>query len=697
MVLSIGMIVKNEEKYLERCLTALQPILKKIDSELIIADTGSTDNTVEIAKKFTDKVYFFEWINDFSAARNFTLEKSRGDWFMYIDADEILQDCSGIIDFFKNGEYLKYNTASFIQRSFVDISDSKSYSDFRVLRLTKKTKDVTFKNPIHEAIYPLHNPTKFLDLIAFHYGYMFREKGVATEQAKEKSKRNLELLLKQLDKLKDGEVAEFSVYKEIADCYQIIDDIKKAIEYLNMGLELLDHSYLAINSYYSQKAILLLNSKNYQEAIAVCDEYFSSKNKSRHGELATDITMHLIRGEAYFRQGLYSESISDIIAFFGLYKKFLNNRLNTGDLLYGAVNIKNQNLKIIYSIFFQNCLKTGKFNTALEYLKAFPLKDFQNDHSYIFSHLYLRVVIMENTTYNGVRALYEQLDDHNKEQFIRIIRWNTFKSKKREEILKNLSVISNKSQKLSDIVDIYKDFFIQNKADASKIEHFISEYCTENYADILCIMMSMDMDITPYVNSPDFNAEKCIKNFFDEYTDYQTLFITYDINKISPEGLAKSAEVYGRAMVESQKQKKDISKLFRIYGKIGHRWLSEFDGERNIPSDIRAADIAHSITAAQDNKDYKLCINEMRRLIKDFPEFAPFVREYQEVVKKEAQPVQNQNYQFAEMAAAVKKSIYNMINAGNITSAENTLTELEKLCPSDPELEKIKEEILMLK
>ena len=52
MVLSIGMIVKNEEKYLDRCLSALKPILENVESELIIADTGSEDNTVEIAKKY---------------------------------------------------------------------------------------------------------------------------------------------------------------------------------------------------------------------------------------------------------------------------------------------------------------------------------------------------------------------------------------------------------------------------------------------------------------------------------------------------------------------------------------------------------------------------------------------------------------------------------------------------------------------
>ena len=102
MILSIGMIVKNEEKYLEQCLSEMRPILEKVDSELIIADTGSTDSTVEIAKRFTDNVYHFEWINDFSAARNSTLEKAKGEWYMFIDADEILKNCDDIIKFFNS-------------------------------------------------------------------------------------------------------------------------------------------------------------------------------------------------------------------------------------------------------------------------------------------------------------------------------------------------------------------------------------------------------------------------------------------------------------------------------------------------------------------------------------------------------------------------------------------------------------------
>ena len=61
MLLSIVMMVKNEERYLDKTLYALNDLRKDINTELIILDTGSTDSTVEIAKKYTDKVYFSKW------------------------------------------------------------------------------------------------------------------------------------------------------------------------------------------------------------------------------------------------------------------------------------------------------------------------------------------------------------------------------------------------------------------------------------------------------------------------------------------------------------------------------------------------------------------------------------------------------------------------------------------------------------
>jgi glycosyltransferase involved in cell wall biosynthesis len=85
--ISVCMIVKNEAPNLARCLQSV----KDLADEIIIVDTGSEDQTVQIASKFTDKVFHFDWCDDFSAARNQSLKHATCDWILIIDADEALE------------------------------------------------------------------------------------------------------------------------------------------------------------------------------------------------------------------------------------------------------------------------------------------------------------------------------------------------------------------------------------------------------------------------------------------------------------------------------------------------------------------------------------------------------------------------------------------------------------------------------
>lgn len=88
ITISLCMIVKDEELTLERCLNCAKDLV----DEIIIVDTGSKDKTVEIAKKFTDKVYYFEWIQDFAAARNYSFSKATKEYIFYLDADDIISE-----------------------------------------------------------------------------------------------------------------------------------------------------------------------------------------------------------------------------------------------------------------------------------------------------------------------------------------------------------------------------------------------------------------------------------------------------------------------------------------------------------------------------------------------------------------------------------------------------------------------------
>ncbi|MZK50038.1 glycosyltransferase [Clostridium beijerinckii] len=86
ITVSLCMIVKNEEDTIGRCLDSIKDVV----DEIIIADTGSTDKTKEICSKYTSNVYDFKWIDDFSAARNFSFSKASKDYILWLDADDVL-------------------------------------------------------------------------------------------------------------------------------------------------------------------------------------------------------------------------------------------------------------------------------------------------------------------------------------------------------------------------------------------------------------------------------------------------------------------------------------------------------------------------------------------------------------------------------------------------------------------------------
>lgn len=84
--ISLCMIVKDEQDWIRQCIESVQSIV----GEVIVVDTGSTDRTVEIAKELGAKVFFQEWESDFAKARNFSIEKAKGEWILILDADEAI-------------------------------------------------------------------------------------------------------------------------------------------------------------------------------------------------------------------------------------------------------------------------------------------------------------------------------------------------------------------------------------------------------------------------------------------------------------------------------------------------------------------------------------------------------------------------------------------------------------------------------
>jgi len=142
------MIVRNEEDTLEKCLSSAASVA----DEIVIVDTGSEDRTKEIAAKFTDKVYDFEWIDDFSAARNFSYSQAGMDYILWLDADDIilpkdvvkLRHLKETIPPDIDVVMMRYNTG-------YDAQGRITFSCFRE-RLSKRSGNYKWREPVHEYL-----------------------------------------------------------------------------------------------------------------------------------------------------------------------------------------------------------------------------------------------------------------------------------------------------------------------------------------------------------------------------------------------------------------------------------------------------------------------------------------------------------------------------------------------------------------
>ncbi len=282
--LTLSMIVKNEEKYLEECLLSVS----NIADEIVIVDTGSTDSTKDIARKFNAAIYDFEWIDDFSAARNFALAKSNGDWILYLDADERLSSSSHneIRNIIKHDQ----NIGVFCNVVSRD-KHNKKPSVIRYSRLFKNSENIKFEGSIHEQIvFSLKkNNYKLIEskIIIDHLGY-----DVPQEQMKAKAERNLKLLLADYNR----EKTDYVIF-QIAQTYGVLNQYDNAIKYFDEIIERKESPALFKSHAWRFKAAIEFHYKRNNNA------YNYAMNAEQEDD--TDPVLMSLLSKIFLRRGEY--------------------------------------------------------------------------------------------------------------------------------------------------------------------------------------------------------------------------------------------------------------------------------------------------------------------------------------------------------------------------------------------------------
>lgn len=266
-MISICIITKNEEDKLQRCLECV----KNLGYEIVVTDTGSTDNTVEIAKRFTKNVYYFKWIDDFSAARNFCASKASNDFVFALDADEF------VLDFDKNviettlKKHPDYIGA--IKRNEISATIGEDESS-RQTAITYATR-IYNKNLFHYVGF-VHEQIRYISgqgneiyvkfpVTADHVGYM-----QSLEQKKAKSKRELNLLQKQLQ---TGEDKEYTMY-QIGKAYAYSGELVKAYGFLKATMDFdIDPKKDWVIDMMITYMVILIELKQYDEALQLQGVY----------------------------------------------------------------------------------------------------------------------------------------------------------------------------------------------------------------------------------------------------------------------------------------------------------------------------------------------------------------------------------------------------------------------------------------
>ncbi len=341
--LSVCMIVKNEAQFLADCLASIAGLADQI----VVVDTGSTDDTLKIAARYKAEIYHFDWVGDFSAARNESIRHASGDWIFWLDADERLKpDSQSALRALLRPEK---KAVAYIINIMNRLADGQNYKLSKAHRLFNNHRGIIFEGRIHEQIAGSvgrqggeeRTSAVFLE----HLGY-----GLAPREQALKHQRNLQLLETMAAENPGDAYAHFT----LAQQYQLLGRSEEAHTHFLRAVGNNRFTAGMKASLYNTTAEVSLALGRIDEALDFCKRSIAITPKQ--------VGAWFIK----YKAGLAHENYREAMAVLEKIKKYNAELKTKPGLLSGDVLLSDDQLRLTESILLR---KTGRPDEALNLLE----------------------------------------------------------------------------------------------------------------------------------------------------------------------------------------------------------------------------------------------------------------------------------------------------------------------------------------
>ncbi|EST55666.1 hypothetical protein T458_06395 [Brevibacillus panacihumi W25] len=621
--LSICMIVKDEEKNLERCLSSLQLLNQRHDVELIIVDTGSTDKTIEIAQAYTENVFYHEWNGNFSDMRNISISYAKGEWLFIIDADEELQDPEKLSLLMDKKSLSDFNTVVIRVKNFVS-------SDQNIFIINKSER--LFRNDGFCYQGSVHNQPRFkmpilfvTDIFLKHYGYNSEDK----ELMEKKFQRTSKLLLEELKKNPENIYYHF----QLSRTYSMHGDYKEAYKEAKQAYELLSGNeinkkiqYLYVYHEYVRMSILL---GRYEEAKKACTEGLEINPNY--------IDLQYYMGVIYEECGDKQSAFEARLIYLKLHKKFTEDRFDDKGLIELYKLDDNSKYEILFKVahfYYDN----KNFTKAEEFLK--PVID--NEPKIL---LYTKI-LLDGKQFTGLREYYDSLTEGDKDKLVNLLEVHRKELDEQEKYELARAFIEGEGcyHQLNKIRTT-PDEKVLFEAKSFLAEHDINNlplFYAEVFSRIMeypifwqelkklksAIVRKVIKELVLLNHNHKVSLETLVSKMKIRHDDYQGNRIFICIIYVL---LVMDLEKHGKENIEMEPE---LLRLFDKYLEYGIQYIKCFyqmDKFRLIYTTVENSEeqffmLMYLYNQAMTSRNFKVALNYMREIVSVYPVMSPFLK-----------------------------------------------------------------------